>query len=120
MAKIKQKFKLEKDFLEKLIQPYKQKHKEIIFIVEKSKYSNSLYIYLNYEETILTLRISDHKTNTKWHKNQIITTDQTTCNEIINQIKNLIERIKRKRIYYLLNKIKGDKWKITKVTQLMN
>jgi hypothetical protein len=102
-------FRLEKNYLEEIIIPFKIKYKTIQFDVEKSKQSNSLYLYLTMQETIISLRISDHTNEQPYHKYQIIISKQMTTKKICEKIDSLCKEMSIKRRYYLLKKIEKGK-----------
>ena len=113
-------FKLEQDYLTEIIMPIKAKYKNIQFVVEQSKRSNSLYLYLTMQETVISLRISDHKNEIPFHKYQLIVSPKMTTKKIYDKIDRLCQEMSIKRRYYLLKKIETEKEVKTSVRTFNN
>jgi hypothetical protein len=106
MRKIKGKFNLDFQSLEKIVKLLKDEYIKngISFDIDTSKYSNSLYLYIQKEDTFISLRIANHNTRNKIHNHEIIVNNETTNSQIMEYIIKLCKKINIKRVRYLINK----------------
>ncbi|MBE5738966.1 MAG: hypothetical protein E7354_04490 [Clostridiales bacterium] len=76
----------------------------ITYSISASKKSSSLYLYLSMQDTILSMRISDHNNNVHYHFKHLVSKN-ININNLKRAIHNLCISLQKKRTYFLLNRI---------------
>lgn len=87
---------------DRLIEKYiKPRYPECKFEIRQSEQSNSIYIKIEYEGVVTTLRLSDHppKTVVKY----CYVSPHTKTQKVVGMLVGNIEKIKKVRLYQLLD-----------------